>query len=140
AMEDLRTPPSFVIDSGGGLQAFWRLDGPALNLASIETINLQVRDFFEADACQNIDRLMRVPGSVNWPDARKKARGRVPSLAKLAREDDGTVYSPEELAAAFPPPKERPAQFSAKGPVSLPPLVSYKTPDDLGLSALDPIR
>jgi hypothetical protein len=63
--------PSFVIDSGGGLQAFWRLDGDCADLSAVEDINLQVRRLFKADACHNIDRLMRVPGTVNWPDSRK---------------------------------------------------------------------
>ena len=56
--------PAFVIDSGGGLQAFWRLDNRCEDLLLIEHINLQVRDLFSADACQNIDRLMRVPLSL----------------------------------------------------------------------------
>ena len=76
ALQGIVCPPSFIIDSGGGLQAFWRLEDPCANLDSIEGINFQVRDWFEADACQNIDRLMRVPGSVNYPDIRKAGRGR----------------------------------------------------------------
>lgn len=138
ALENLTTPPSFVIDSGGGLQAFWRLTASCQNLVNIEAINTQVRDLFDADACQNIDRLMRVPGSINWPDAKKKARGRKPALASVIRDDDGTVYTPEELAAAFPPAKERVEVQHAH--VNLPALVQFKTPDDLGLSALDPVR
>lgn len=54
ALQEIACPPSFIIDSGGGLQAFWRLEAPCANLASIEAINLQVRDWFEADACQNM--------------------------------------------------------------------------------------
>lgn len=138
ALENLTTPPSFVIDSGGGLQAFWRLTASCQNLVNIEAINTQVRDLFDADACQNIDRLMRVPGSINWPDAKKKARGRKPALASVIRDDDGTAYTPEELAAAFPPAKERTEAQHAH--VNLPALIQFKTPDDLGLSALDPVR
>jgi hypothetical protein len=135
----IETPPSFIIDSGGGLNAFWRLDDACQNLGSIEYINTQIRDYFDADNCQNIDRIMRVPGSVNWPDAKKRARGRVPSLAKFAASDDGTVYEPQVLSAAFPPAK--PQSASSEGiSLSLPANVEPVTPDDLGLSALDPIR
>lgn len=139
ALLDIDKPPSIVIDSGGGLQAFWRLDGPCANLASIEAINVQVRDWFEADACQNIDRLMRVPGSVNWPDKKKMLRGRVPRLATIVSPDDGVVYSPEELAASFPAANQ--ATHSDIGnTISLPAEVELLGCDALGLSALDPVR
>lgn len=139
ALQEIACPPSFVIDSGGGLQAFWRLDGACANLASIEVINLQVRDWFEADACQNIDRLMRVPGSVNWPDKRKVARGRTPQLAGWAVADDGISYAPEDLAASLPPPRTLEQAIARALPV-LPLDAALLTPDDLGLSVLDPLR
>lgn len=136
----IETPPSFIIDSGGGLNAFWRLDEPCQNLASIEYINQQIRDYCDADHCWNIDRIMRVPGSVNWPDAKKRARGRVPALAKFAMPDTGEIYEPHVLSAAFPPAKVT-AQSSNEGvAVTMPANVEPLTPDDLGLSALDPIR
>ena len=139
ALQEIACPPSFIIDSGGGLQAFWRLDGPCANLASIEAINLQVRDWFEADACQNIDRLMRVPGSVNYPDKRKAACGRTPRLAGWAMADDGITYAPEDLAASFPPART-PEPGTARALPTLPADVALITPDDLGLSVLDPLR
>ncbi len=139
ALQEIACPPSFIIDSGGGLQAFWRLDGACANLASIEAINLQARDWFEADACQNIDRLMRVPGSVNYPDKRKAARGRTPQLAGWAVADDGICYAPEVLAASFPPPRT-PEQVIARALPVLPLDAALLTPDDLGLSVLDPLR
>lgn len=93
--------PGFVIDSGGGLQAFWRLDDRCEDLALIEDINQKVRDLFSADACQNIDRLMRVPGTVNWPDAKKRARGRVPAIATIIRADTGETVRADQLKARF---------------------------------------
>lgn len=102
ALADLPTPPSFVIDSGGGLNAFWRLDAPCENLTAIEGINRQVQDFYGADACWNIDRIMRVPGTINYPNKAKLLRGRAETQACWAMPDEGVVYGPEELAAAFP--------------------------------------
>lgn len=137
AMTEIAAPPSFIIDSGGGLQAFWRLDDHYQNLASIEAINTQVRDYFEADACQNIDRLMRVPGTVNWPDKKKLARGRIAVTASVMIPDDGVVYSPEELAQTFPAAKIRPEQVRS---INLP--QGYEVIDiaEFGLSDLDPIK
>lgn len=138
ALSDLDNPPSFVIDSGGGLNAYWRLDDPCENLASIEGINLQVRDYFGADACQNIDRVMRVPGTINYPNAVKRSRGRSESQACWAIEDEGTVYDPAELASAFPAATSAPSADAA--PIALPAHIEPQTPDTLGLGGLDPIR
>lgn len=142
-LSGIDAPPSFIIDSGGGLQAFWRLDEPCANIQSIKYINTQIRDYFDADNCQSMDHVMRVPGTVNYPDARKRARGRVPSLAKIAVPDDGVVYEPHKLSAAFPPAK--PQAYSAGNDenriqVEMPDGVQMETADTLGLGILDHIR
>lgn len=138
ALAEIAAPPSFVIDSGNGLQAFWRLSEPVENWQAVEAINMQARFYFEADACQNIDRLMRVPGFVNWPDRKKAARGRVARLASWAAEDDGVVYEPQVLVASFPPAPDMPAAQATR--IHLPAHVEMETPDSLGLSTLDPVR
>lgn len=140
AFDDCQRPPSFVIDSGNGLQAFWRLDDPCENLPSIEAINLQLRDFFGGDSCQNIDRLMRVPGFVNYPNPEKRAAQRIERIAGWAAYDDGLIYAPEELRAAFPQVasrKVRPEHPSKDAPSADWGLI---TPDDLGLGPLDALR
>lgn len=141
ALDSLTVPPSVIIDSGGGLQAFWRLDGRHENLDAIEAINRQVRDYFSADNCQNIDRLMRLPGFINWPDAKKRARGRVPALATIAREDDGTVYEASDIADAFPA-STGPTTSSVgdRAAIDLPSGWEAQTPDSLNLGPLDPLR
>ena len=78
----LSVPPTLIIDSGGGLQAFWRLSGPA-SPAEVESVNRSLAGRLGGDNCHNIDRLMRLPGTVNYPNARKRAAGRSPSLAKV---------------------------------------------------------
>ncbi len=85
-LERLPNPPSFVIDSGGGIQAFWYLAyWNRASLLQLERANRQIRDICGGDNCQNIDRVMRVPGTINWPDARKRERGRVPVLSTILR-------------------------------------------------------
>jgi hypothetical protein len=90
ALADLRKftlRPSVVIDSGGGVQAFWRLKEPVVingNLDELELVNKSLELALGGDHCWNIDRIMRVPGTINWPDEKKRSKGRVPALAKLA--------------------------------------------------------
>jgi hypothetical protein len=39
----------------------------------------------DGDACWDIDRLLRLPGTVNYPNGKKRAAGRIPDLAALIR-------------------------------------------------------
>lgn len=102
ALADHTAPPSLVIDSGNGLQPVWLLDEPAREWSQIEATNTGIRDTFGGDDCHNIDRLLRVPGSVNYPSQTKRARGYLPCMATWALEDTGQRYRPDELSAAFP--------------------------------------
>ena len=135
----LDAAPSLVINSGNGLQPLWRLAYAPQNWAEIEDINYSIEKKLGADHCHNIDRLLRIPGTVNWPDAGKRARGRVPVMASLAYVgDENAIYTPEELAKAFPkvarPHKSGTASGADIGDIKL------LTPDDLGISGISPIR
>ena len=85
-------PPTFLIDSGGGVQALWRLfgDNESLNhRADYEAINQALIKSFGGDSgTWNLDRLLRLPGTVNIPDAKKLGRGRVPLPTKLIETTD----------------------------------------------------
>lgn len=82
-------PPTCIVFSGGGYQAFWRLETPIpihgdlVRAEDAKHYNLQLELLFNADNCHNIDRIMRLPGTVNIPDARKRKKGRVEVLAEL---------------------------------------------------------
>lgn len=83
-------PPSFVIDSGGGYQAFWRLaepiklDGDPAKVEDAERYNIELARKLGGDATHNIDRIMRLPGGLtNWPNAKKRAKGREPAPTRL---------------------------------------------------------
>jgi hypothetical protein len=90
--------PTVIIDSGGGYQGFWALESPfaiaglAENYEEAARYNKQLEIVFHADNCHNVDRIMRLPGTVNVPDKRKAAKGRVPALAKLVSFDEENVY------------------------------------------------
>lgn len=88
--------PSVITFSGGGYQAFWKLEKPMpLNTdqdrAEAEAYNRELENKFGADSCHNVDRLMRLPGTINIPDAKKKRKGRKEVEAKLVEFND-TAY------------------------------------------------
>jgi len=78
-----RLEPSFIVFSGGGYQAFWKLAEPTTDLDRVERINRQLAADLGGDNCHNIDRIMRLPGTINLPNAKKRKVGRVPTLAHV---------------------------------------------------------
>lgn len=101
-------PPSIVIDSGGGVQAFWLLDEPLYIGGNIpaaeefERYHQQLETDFKGDSCHNLDRVMRLPGTINLPDAGKRAKGRKVRLATLLQFHDERVYSLAEFTPGPP--------------------------------------
>ncbi len=84
--------PSVVVDSGGGFQCFWlllsRLPRRRMDRhPEVEARNIAIGVAMGADACHNIDRIMRLPGTVNVPGEKKRAKGRTPRLARVVAED-----------------------------------------------------
>lgn len=79
--------PTVVIFSGGGYQGFWRLkesvaiDGDTKKAEDFELYNKRLEQIFGGDHCHNVDRIMRLPGTINIPDAKKKKAGRTEELA-----------------------------------------------------------
>jgi len=99
-------PPTAIVFSGGGYQGFWKLDEPITTGGSQELAdtnklyNLQIAILLNADHVQNIDRIMRVPGTVNQPNAKKIKAGRVPALAELVEWHDDRVFNISEFSKA----------------------------------------
>ncbi|MBT5239687.1 MAG: AAA family ATPase [Rhodospirillaceae bacterium] len=81
-----KLPPSFVIHSGGGDQHFWLLEKPIKaqkNRERAETVGKHLASQIGGDAVQNIDRIMRLPGTVNLPNKVKRQNGQKKALAFL---------------------------------------------------------
>lgn len=98
-------PPTFVVDSGGGVQFFWRLAEKLPASEHRQWAEEQGRGLAHAvggDAVQNIDRIMRLPGTVNIPDAKKRARGRTEAGARLVAANSAT-YTPDDLSSYAAP-------------------------------------
>jgi hypothetical protein len=113
-----------AVDSGNGIQALWKLntaimldtpitlkDAKGNNSAKflpqyqakIEDVEARVEAAMlwlgSKAGTQNIDRILRLPGTVNLPNAKKRKAGRVPCQTRLISFNGGT-YSLDD----FPPP------------------------------------
>lgn len=82
--------PSIIVDSGNGLQAFWQFmpeqDGGFMPAGAVcEAVNTALMLRWGGDASTiNMDRVMRLPGTWNYPNAAKLKRG-YPATPSLAR-------------------------------------------------------
>lgn len=101
-------PPTVIIDSGGGYQGFWKLepddqltiDGNVSRAQELEAYNVQLEKEFQADHCHNVDRIMRLPGTINVPNAKKIKKGRKRALATLVEWDEDRLYSIRDFTPA----------------------------------------
>jgi hypothetical protein len=98
-------PPTAVVFSGGGYQAFWKLDEPVpvrtpAAKADVTRYNRQLELVLEGDSCHNIDRIMRLPGTMNLPNAKKVERGRTPALATVELFEPDRIYQLTDFTPA----------------------------------------
>lgn len=105
--------PAMLIDSGGGLQGLWKLAEPLPatpeNIEWAEGANRWLAGKFAGGEpeCANIDHLLRLPGTLNFPNEKKRKRGRTLVATRLVsstgelhdRAAFGQVAAPSKLAA-----------------------------------------
>ncbi|WP_299939226.1 phage/plasmid primase, P4 family [uncultured Nitratireductor sp.] len=120
AIADLeaRANPSVIVDSGNGLQALWRLPEDSADIEAVRRANRGLICGLAGD-CGTHDesRILRVPGTVNWPDARKRAIGRVPTLAKCVQPDNGQRFPLATIHEYFPVPQAKELSETPGAPV-----------------------
>jgi len=113
-------PPTFILDSGGGIQAFYvaadPLEAHPEYVEEVECYNDRLRCALGGvDPAWNADRIMRVPGTVNHPDKRKVANGQPPAVARVL-SSTGEVRPWPDIQAAIvrledePPAAAEPVQ------------------------------
>ena len=96
-LQEYHRPPTIIIFSGGGYQAFWKLKKPVMikngkkrddHIAELERYNKQLEIDLGGDNTHNLDRIMRLPFSWNLPNAAKLKKGRKKTMAYLVEFND----------------------------------------------------
>jgi hypothetical protein len=103
--------PSIAIRSGNGVQALWMLTEPmpiagTADIARFEAVNRGLATALKGDlSCCNIDRLMRVAGTVNIGSAAKRKLRRPVSWAEIVWCEPERRYRLAQFAAAAGEPE-----------------------------------
>jgi P4 family phage/plasmid primase-like protien len=111
-LQNFELPPTLILFSGGGYQAFWQLDAPVRvdgNLAELEGVNKALIASLGGDrSAWNLDRVMRLPATVNWLSPTKRKRGRQLAATYIVEHHPERTYSIEQLQAiqCTPAPKD----------------------------------
>ena len=88
-------PPALVVWSGGGLHSYWIFEEPIDvsapdAVARVEHTLVGLCDFVGGDrAATDASRILRIPGTLNWPNAVKRKRGRTVQPCMIYKPDDG---------------------------------------------------
>jgi P4 family phage/plasmid primase-like protien len=105
AIRAVDPPPTVVTFTGGGFQALWKfskaLKATPECVARVEAANKRVAQLLHADNCHDVSRLLRLPYTTNYPNAKKRAKGRVPTLAEIVEADWSRTYDPDALIDAL---------------------------------------
>ena len=107
ALEAHNPPPSFVIDSGRGYWGLWQL-GELSDQGDVEGANLALARAFgdDGDACHNIDRVARMPNTLNTKTG---------AMARLVVSAPDRVYVIDQFPKAEPPGLPRPTASAGAG-------------------------
>lgn len=88
-VQQIEPEPTALIFTGGGYQALWRLkepiplDGTIDAAEAAKVFNKALEQRWGGDNCHNIDRILRLPFTLNIPGARKQQAGRTTVRAGL---------------------------------------------------------
>lgn len=68
--------PTILVPSGGGCQGLWQLNEPIRDIALAERANRFLAEAYGGDKqAWNADRLLRLPGTINYPSPAKRKKG-----------------------------------------------------------------
>ncbi len=99
-------PPTLVINSGGGFWGLWKLskppllDGTAATVADLKLYNKRLEQLLDGDNCHNVDRIMRLPGTINRPDPGKVKKGRREALASVVEWHEEREFDLDQFEKA----------------------------------------
>lgn len=113
------TPPTLIKDSGNGIQPIWFLKEESADFDRVEAINRSIASHWGGDNCHNIERLLRLAGTVNFPNQKKLARGCTEIPSCVLSQDLNLTYTLDELEAVWPQAAAKP-KSSPKLAVAVP--------------------
>jgi hypothetical protein len=86
---------------------YWRIaDGPTRDLATWTGVQKSIAAKLSTDhTVVNPSRIMRLPGTINWPTEKKALKGRVPEVTTFRTQYDDArqPVTVEQMARIFPP-------------------------------------
>jgi hypothetical protein len=92
AIKRCKPKPTAIVDSGNGLNVLCKLKEPSRDLATVEAASLALTLALGGPpGTQNIDRILRLPGTINLPNAKKRRVGRVKGPSKLLGRFNGAT-------------------------------------------------
>lgn len=117
-------PPSIIVFTGGGYQAYWLLIEEILvrdlkHAEEIESYNKKLAEQLGGDNCHNIDRILRLPGTINVPDEKKRKKGREAATAYIVKADFSLRYHLESFSKSVQTPSHMTATPLTSSAVSL---------------------
>jgi hypothetical protein len=138
--------PSVIVKSGGGVQAFWILEaddripilGDESNAEAAERYTRGIKDLLASQgltadsSCHNVDRILRLPGTINLPNKTKIDKGRKTALATLAHFSEA-VYPLSTFTPAAPKRSVSPHKSKRMSARSHYPYVDPNDPELVGL-------
>lgn len=133
------TAPSVIVDTGNGIQPLWLLTEGSEDFDRVEAINRSIASHWGGDNCHNIDRLLRLPGVVNYPNKKKRERGYTEILSCVLSQDLNLTYTLDELEAAWPQVAAKPIP-SPKIAIAVPSNLPLLTSADLKRGSIATLR
>ena len=92
--------------------AYWELEEPCQNLDAWRDVQKAIAASLQTDAAVvNPSRIMRVAGTVSWPNQKKQDKGYIPELVTMRTEftTDRDPQPMERMMRAFPKAEPQPA-------------------------------
>lgn len=127
-LETFPLAPSMRVSSGGGQHVYWLFQEPfdvdtPESVARVELVLKGLCAAFDADRnATDASRILRIPGSTNYPDERKRAKGRVVSPCVLIEANENRYslddFDPWEIRGRELADAKRPA--ASAPPTDLP--------------------
>jgi AAA domain len=102
-------PEPLILDSGNGYQPLFRLAEPTTDFEAFEAVNRGLLELLGGDpGTFNTDRILRLPGTTNFPNAKKRGRGYKPVPASVVSVGGGPI--PLAVLRDFVPVVAAPAE------------------------------